>query len=191
MKATRVLAEDHKVIERGLGLLEQVVGAMDDGEIPARDYLDQLVRFFKDFVDEYHHAQEEQIFFPLLESHGFPRHREPADGMLREHERCRVLFGEMVDQVSKLTKEDGAAAAFTALARQYLTVLREHMFKEDNLFYQYADEVLNADERSSITRAFLDKEEVILGHGGRGIYSDLIGDLERQLFGVKLTVAGR
>ncbi len=181
MKATQTLIEDHEVIDRALGLLLRVADAVDAGDRCDVEVVSRLMEFFQTFVDAYHHAQEEQYFFPALEGHGFPRNREPVEAMLKEHARCRVLFQQLSAQVPDPTGSGRIGPGFSSSVRKFSELLKSHMFKENNLFYQYADEVLNPDEKDQLLRDFARTRHKTLEPGGRAGHIEAIQELEHLL----------
>ena len=127
MRATLPLVEDHEIIHQGLVLLVRVVRSMEAERTPPPSAIKELLKFFRTFVGEYHHAQEEETFFPALELHGFLRNREPMEAMLQEHSSCKAMFEQMTLHMDELSTVDNAAGAFIAAASQYEELLRDRV----------------------------------------------------------------
>jgi hemerythrin-like domain-containing protein len=63
-KATEVLSDEHRVIERVLAVLQKLTTR------PVENSLDcwrKALDFFSHFADQCHHFKEEQVLFPAME----------------------------------------------------------------------------------------------------------------------------
>ncbi len=67
MKATEDLIHEHNAVLVALKILEKVAAAIAAKSEQAPAHLEQLVDFFKGFVDKCHHGKEEDALFPELE----------------------------------------------------------------------------------------------------------------------------
>jgi hemerythrin-like domain-containing protein len=175
-KPTHVLSDEHRVIERVLAALQRLTAA------PVNSSLEQwrkALEFFRHFADECHHFKEEKLLFPALEKHGIPCEGGPIGMMLVEHEEGRGHVRSMVDAVDQLKKGNSAATA-TLLdhARAYITLLQEHIQKEDDILFRMADEVIPEDEQRRILKEFETHEAEEMGAGAHERYLGIARDLE-------------
>jgi hemerythrin-like domain-containing protein len=67
MEATQELITEHGAVFVGLEILDRVAAAIREKSEEAPGQLEQLLAFFKGFVDACHHAKEEDVLFPELE----------------------------------------------------------------------------------------------------------------------------
>ena len=107
-KATEVLSDEHRVIERVLAVIEKLTRA------PVKDSLDnwkKALDFFRHFADQCHHLKEEKILFPVMEEHGIPRDGGPIGMMLTEHEEARGYVRAMLAAVNLIDAKNEAAKA--------------------------------------------------------------------------------
>ena len=101
---------------------------------------------------ENHHQREEEVLFPTLESHDIV---EPPSIMRMDH----VEFRKRKQQLYHLAHnpEDYGPEELRRKAielRSYLTrELEGHIFKEDNILYQIALQVLTPEEWEKIKKA--------------------------------------
>lgn len=149
------LMEEHKVILETLavlgGLLRRLEGAGGFTELGER-FLAELRDVAHHLVEaESHHQREEEALFPHLEKHGIT---EPAAIMKEDHAELRkrkqrlhqlaldpksVTLGEFKENILELGG--------------YLTrELESHIFKEDNILYQIALQVLDEEEWQEVKR---------------------------------------
>ena len=175
-KPTDILSDEHRVIERVLGAVEKLT------HLPVANALDrwkEALIFFRQFADQCHHFKEEQVLFPALEEHGIPREGGPVGMMLTEHEGGREHVTAMIAAVGQL--EAGNAAAGESLlshARAYLTLLREHIQKEDDILFRMADEVIPEHEQKEILKRFEAHEAEEMGAGAHERYLKIAAELE-------------
>ena len=73
MQPTEILMTEHKAVLLSLGILEEVGRALVSGSADAAPDLEQLLDFFRGFVDHCHHSKEEQFLFPELVKRGVPQ----------------------------------------------------------------------------------------------------------------------
>ncbi|MBZ5514772.1 MAG: hemerythrin domain-containing protein, partial [Acidobacteriia bacterium] len=118
--ATAILRKEHDAILKMLDATEEAARRIDAGQAVAPETLEGLLEFFRLFADRCHHGKEEDLLFPLLESHGMPRAGGPVGVMLREHEEGRALIQQMVSAEEAAKAGDAAAPArWAEAARVY------------------------------------------------------------------------
>lgn len=148
---TAVLKAEHRVIERVLGALEQMLSAP---QIERGLWL-RLIDFLRQFTDACHHAKEECALFPRLERAGIQREGGPIGCMLAEHAQGRALIARMAAGLEAAAGGDAAAIqALRKTAREYLELLHQHIWKEDNVLFAMADRVLDSGEQSALRDEF-------------------------------------
>jgi hemerythrin-like domain-containing protein len=149
------LSREHRVIERVLRVLQHLVGRAERGEGFEPEPLGKCVRFFRLFADACHHGKEEDLFFPMLEQRGIPREGGPIGMMLSEHKLARELTRKMGDALEQFERGDAdAQSRFCRTAREYLELLHQHIFKEDNVLFRMADGVISDDDRRTLCAKF-------------------------------------
>lgn len=139
MNPLQMLQNEHRLIEKVIAALENIVAAVHDGEQVDREDLKKFVGFIRTFADSCHHGKEEDILFATMVEHGFSREYGPVAVMLMEHQEGRRLIGilrEKAEQTAAWSAEDRLAIAQAANA--YAARLRNHIMKEDNILYPAA-----------------------------------------------------
>lgn len=154
-RPSAVLKSEHRVIERVLRVLETLVARSEQGEGFEVESLKQCVEFFRLFADACHHAKEEDLLFPVLEERGIPRDGGPIGVMLYEHSQARMLTQQMGAALTAFEGGDGGAEArFRDTARQYLTLLTNHIYKEDNVLFNMGDHVMTEADQTLLCGRF-------------------------------------
>ncbi len=88
-----------------------------------------------------HLRREEEVLFPLLERH-IGREGGPVGVMLHEHGLLREKFSQVKDSLSR-----GHRAEAGYVVGEILSLLREHVAKEDHILFPLACQVLEVGEK--------------------------------------------
>ncbi len=163
MKPTEVLSNEHKLILKILDVMEVIAsGAARKSRVDIEDAR-AVVEFLRTFADRCHHGKEENHLFPAMEAAGFSRQHGPIAVMLAEHDLGRAHVRGMAAAVERVAAgEKNAWNEFAQHATSYIALLREHIFKEDNVLFQMADQVLGKAEQERLMAVFekVEQEEI-------------------------------
>jgi hemerythrin-like domain-containing protein len=173
MKVTDILMDEHRVIEQVLNCLEKLADRCEAGEKLDGTSALEALEFFRNFADRCHHGKEEGHLFPLLEARGFGRQSGPTSVMRHEHEEGRGLVAAMARDVERDTPRE-----FVRHARTYVSLLREHIGKEDHCLFPMAAGILSGTDAESLAQRF---EHVEMGEGTHEQYLQLANDLADRL----------
>ena len=176
--ATALLKEEHDLILRGLTVLEKVAARLAGGKPVGPETLAKLVGFFRNFADRCHHGKEEAMLFPALESAGLPRDGGPTGVMCMEHEDGRACVQGIAAATARLVRDPAAAQEVVQHARQFVTLLRAHIEKENNVLFIMADSILSPEDQQALFRRYGQFTEE---HAGCRIHAEptaLIRELE-------------
>ncbi len=132
------LKSDHQNILKHLDDLETVINQ------PTIDYakIKEFLHFTETFAEP-HHQKEEQVLFPALEKKGIPNEGGPIGMMLIEHVAKRdylVKMRENLQENNNIKLKENTQAM--------ISLLREHIYKEDNILYPCAQDALTEEELS-------------------------------------------
>lgn len=176
-----VLKAEHQVILRVIAVLKRLVERSRRGEGFEADALGRCVEFFRYFADACHHAKEEDLLFPVLESRGIPREGGPIGCMLEEHRQARALTREMGDALEAHERDESAAVEqFRSAAGQYIELLTNHIFKEDNVLFEMGDRVMRPDDMRSLGDRFCEVGCRAFGGKKREELEGMAGELEKR-----------
>ncbi len=180
MEATKILMDEHRVIERVLDALEAAARRLRDGDAVPPDLFMRAAEFIKGFADGCHHQKEEGVLFPAMQSAGIPGEGGPIGVMLAEHQEGRRLTGAMRGAAERLAGGDGRARAeVVQAALEYVDLLRAHIAKEDNVLFPMAEQVLEAPAQAEVAEGFRRVEHEETGPGVHQKYLDLAASIER------------
>ena len=150
MHATQTLSDEHQTILRVLACVETLVEDEAHANEPVATFT-SIVDFLRTYADKLHHGKEEALLFPAMESNGMPAEQGPTAVMRLEHEEGRAL----VRQMSEVCEGDGfSVAAFGVPGMQFVTLLRGHIGKEDNILFPMAERMLKESQLSQLANAY-------------------------------------
>ena len=183
-RATAELRQEHEAILRMLGVLDEAAFRLDQGKPLSPQSLEGLAEFFSLFADRCHHGKEEEILFPTLEAKGVPRLGGPVGIMLHEHEAGRALVSEM-NESARAYRENapGAGQRFARAAHAYDALLRDHIFKENNVLFAMAESLLTEAEQEALAERFAGIEKEKMGSGTHERLHALMRRLEIEILG--------
>ena len=154
MQPTEILMQEHRVIEQVLSCLEKLAEAGSrDGRIEAAVAAD-AIDFLRVFADRFHHAKEEENLFPMMEARGFSPDLGPTAVMRQDHEAGRALVARMAEAVNGASEGQATEVrAFVESAMTYVSLLREHIQREDQCLFPMADQALRPEDQQAQTAA--------------------------------------
>ena len=176
-----ILRTEHQIIMRVVEVLHQLVARSREGRGFERAALARCVDFFRAFADACHHAKEEDLLFPVLESRGIPREGGPIGVMLYEHKLAREHTRDMAEAIDAEQRgEASAIARFHEAADRYISLLTQHIFKENDVLFNMGDTVMTPDDQKSLCERFCEAGCRSFGGKTRAQLEQLADDLESR-----------
>jgi len=163
-----VLSQEHQTILSVLGAMDVELQQLHGGAAIRAAFWQSALDFLEHYADRCHHGKEEQLLFVELERCGLPPEHGPTACMRSEHEQGRQ--GRM-QMVHALKAGDGKALAHAAGG--YVTLLREHIGKEDHVLFPMARSMLDHDAVQRLRAGFERVEHVDMGDGAHLRYEEL------------------
>jgi len=143
-----ILLSEHETILcflDDLDFVNQLIQKMDN-YYPQRDEFRRLVHIAEQLLGvEPHHQREEEILFPELEKRGVygpPMVMRDEHSQIRRHKH---KLHELANSVSRMDFDD-FAGQLDEIVRFLVPTLREHIFKENNMLYPMALEVVDDEQ---------------------------------------------
>jgi hemerythrin-like domain-containing protein len=177
MKATQQLRDEHEGVKIMLSILEQVCQQWEATENLNREHFGGILRFLKVFVDQCHHGKEEELLFPALVAAGVPEDG-PIAVMLHEHQMGRNYVKAMSTAFCKYMAS-GVSSSKDVLqnAHSYISLLRDHIEKENNVLFVMADSLLSEQSQDELFEGFEKIEEDRIGVGKHEEFHGLLKKL--------------
>lgn len=148
-KVLEILVNEHKNILKVIAaLLNQCARDEKAGAVSA-DFYRSEIDFIRNYADRFHHAKEEDILFIELNKDSANMHCNPTEQMLYEHDLGRRCVKELEAGV-----DETDLAKVLAGARGYGNLLKDHIYKEDNILYPMAEEALSDEIKNEMLIKF-------------------------------------
>ena len=152
----QILMAEHRMILDLAAELEATAAEMSgaaDRAVTGRA-MDRLRTIVEDFrASGNHYLREENVLFPFLEKHGVV---EPPIIMWREHDKIRSLKKELYEIADGVEGTDGKEAGqrLQEVAGELAALLESHFYKENNILFPAAQELLTEQEWAAAARQF-------------------------------------
>jgi hemerythrin-like domain-containing protein len=145
MGALDPLRHEHEVILDAVALMERTLEPQTGDLDPAA--CESVVVFLREYADRHHHANEEQVLFPVMR-------RDPllaglADMLENEHAEGRVLLAA-IERAMRERVPDRLRRAVL----EYAAFMRQHIAKEDEMVFAVTERELGADQAEELRLGF-------------------------------------
>jgi len=137
MQVIEILKDEHQNILKRLEVFSQITSS---NVVEKVTELEGHIDFFINYADHFHHAKEEEILFKWMISKNPMFESGPIAVMLSDHDFGRQTLNEIVSLIPS-AKEGSAEAAskIGSNVEAFNTMLVNHIGKEDNILYQFAE----------------------------------------------------
>lgn len=178
MQARGPLMIEHRLIERMLSALENIVTTIDDENTVDPVTIDLAVDFIRVYADRTHHGKEEDILFRDLKTK--PLTEEDArimNELIEEHVFGRETTQALVDANTRYRGGDPAALAEIAdKLRTLIDFYPKHIAKEDKIFFPAARAYFTDQEDQAMLAEFYTFDRKMIHEK----YETLVGHFEKQ-----------
>lgn len=151
-----ILMEEHKAILAIANELRDIANKIGDSTVAIRDSKTHLIDISHNLADsENHYVREENVLFPYLEKHGIT---QPPAVMWMEHDQIRKVkkdFQTFIESSGNLSDDD-FTLRITELSLALLELLSNHFYKENNILFPAAIQVIPQKEWPEIRQQFDD-----------------------------------
>ena len=180
-RATEQLSREHKIIQRAVAVMAQLVEQLELRHQVDADLLRDLLRFMKEFSEQCHHGKEESFLFPYLESKGVPSTGCPLSTLRGEHAKTRQLMADLNSAVARyIVAPEQARLTLIQVLQSLVVLYPAHIWKEEYLLFPMAEKILCADDDSELLQQF-DVAEEGMGSNAHEAFERLAEELGERL----------
>ena len=148
-KCIEALEAEHKTMLRIADVLDAMATKVaEQSEYNTHD-VEAIFHILRSFGDELHQAKEEGALFPVFTRLCDPSEFAAVRHMIFEHEQDRSLMSGMADAISRSN-----APQFAEYAARLANILRNHIFKEDNILFEMIGARLSEEDDKAIIKEF-------------------------------------
>ncbi len=172
--ATKILIDEHKNIIKVVNALEREAKKVSKGGKIDKEFYAGAIDFVRNYADGFHHAKEEDILFEEFCKNEHKAHCNPTTQMLYEHDEGRHFIKNLEKAVKEGDKENTAKNALG-----YAELLKEHIYKEDNIMFPMADKAITKKTQEKMLIQFNKAEEKKFPKGTKEKYIALADELDK------------
>lgn len=148
-----LLMKEHENILKFTKFMKSICCNIIDGSEVDTKLLRECVDFGRNYADKHHHGKEEKVLFRyMLDKLGDVAEKLVRNGMLVEHDLGRYHMGELEKALDYYDKTGATADKLDIItnAAGYANLLKRHIEKEDGVCYEYAQRMLNNEDKKLI-----------------------------------------
>ena len=166
MSATADLRFEHLGVGRMLGIMDAMARCALAGEPVDAVDLAQTIEFLRVFVDQCHHAKEEELLFPAIRAAKITSVEKTIGMLLADHAQGRKAVVQISSGAQRLADDGESASAELADAISgYTRLLRAHIRREENDCFGAADSELSAAVQDELVVGYERIERDVVGEG--------------------------
>ncbi|HWI41592.1 MAG TPA: hemerythrin domain-containing protein [Verrucomicrobiae bacterium] len=160
MKLAAPLMIEHRLIEKMLEVVRREAERAAAAGSVDLTLLDAAVDFIRWYADRTHHAKEEEILFRDLGRRKLSTaDRALMDELFRDHGVTRSTVSRLVEAKENYRRGDEASLpAILDSCRALMSLYREHIRKEDTLFFPAALRYLSEPEQQRMLEEFAEAD---------------------------------
>jgi len=172
------LVAEHEMIERAMEVLKTNLEKVSSGQYD-KVQTGRAIDFLLEFGDKIHNIKEEKFLFPRMGERGAPIEGGPIGVMLMEHDLERELLVKMQMSLSSLnTASDDEKATFVKEGMDYLAVRAEHIWKENDILYNLARQILKEDDFAYLLEEFQNSDLQHYGEQAAAKFTAMLEEVE-------------
>ena len=145
------MLNEHEIISNACNVIEKINGLWESDPLEYSKKVNQLILFFKEYSDGFHHHKEECILFPALRKCPDFTLSELLDELEMHHED----FREYTVEIEEYIEEEKFERSYEIL-KNYASDLLDHIGAENDELFVLAESLLTESELETIFFKFKD-----------------------------------
>ena len=172
------LVAEHEMIERAMEVLKRNLDKVSSGKLD-KVQTGRAIDFLLEFGDKIHNIKEEKFLFPLMGERGAPVEGGPIGVMLLEHDLERKLLAKMqmaLDTFDTASNDEKVVLVKEGL--EYLTIRAEHIWKENDILYNMARQILTEADFTYLLEEFQNSDLQHYGEKASAKFAAMLEEVE-------------
>lgn len=145
-----LLYKEHEVITEATSIAKDLRNIIDKPQLYEQAIF-ELIAFFREYGDNYHHHKEEEILFPEM----LIANELLKQGVVLEMFENHETFRELIREIEQFTKDKNYISAQNKL-EQYVNLLIDHIAVENEEVFEIAKTLFSDSELEKIYFRFKD-----------------------------------
>jgi len=155
MRPLETLRNEHGLIRQFLDNLALAVTKLEDEERPPKEFFEMAVLFARTFADRFHHIKEEHVMFVRLAQKNKGAIDGQIDALRHQHDRGRNYISAIAEALDGYAAEQPIQTSeVLENTAAYISLLRNHIHKEDHVFFPMVAEELSDQEQDELQVEF-------------------------------------
>ena len=152
----QVLVQEHDIISAAEGVVQSLQNTWEKNVDEYRDKVQQLIVFFREYSDQFHHHKEEAVLFRKLKENPDFLPKE----IISELEDHHQMFRDILSDIEEAVENQNWPRA-QQLLESYLNDLLDHIAIENDELFLMAESVFSADELEHMFFLFEDIDRAL------------------------------
>ncbi len=148
MDAINILLDEHKMLLKAVETTKKIQKIKDDDKYYIA--LHDMILFFRNFSEIYHHPKEESVLYPALRNRSGEMSAEFLNEICDNHEDFKSAMAEIENAYLSYDY-----FRLRTSVEKYLSGLEVHIKKENKIILSVASKLLSKDELNEIAIRFL------------------------------------
>ncbi len=158
----RQLRREHASMARLLDVLERQIAVFRQGGDPDYDVIEAVVEYFLTYPDQCHHPKEDLVFRALRARD--PRAAQSVGDLWADHQRLATETRRVADAIRHILRDARMSREGVArLTAGFIDAYRQHMAKEEEIFFPAALGSLSQRDWAEIDRQVTDGDDPLFG----------------------------
>jgi hemerythrin-like domain-containing protein len=174
-KYLRILYDEHEIIVNAIDAAQQAKSLIGKDDAAYEKTIRELIGFFRNYADKFHHYKEEEILFPEMNK----RNELLAEGVIKEMFDNHETFREMIREIEVKLSAKKFTEAQQKLEK-YTNALLDHIAVENDEVFVMAESLFSQSELEDIKFRFNDCDRD-LGEKQKQELADLADSLRKQM----------
>jgi hemerythrin-like domain-containing protein len=146
--STNLLSYEHGILRQVIDVLKEVLEKQTVGK--HRNCIIEIVQFLDVYLDQFHHAKEEQFLFPLVIRASALLNAE-IPKLIRDHQHAKDLLNVMKVEIKRSSVE-----VFSKASLELVEHMTSHINKEELLIFPKIEGYLTPEMNKRINKEYSD-----------------------------------
>ena len=155
MEPIETLRNEHGLIRQFLENLSIAAEKMENEQRPPVEFFAKATDFARAFADTFHHIKEEHVMFVRLAQKKDGKLDGEIEALRHQHERARDYMSGVRDDL--VPYDEGNPVATSRILENigaYVSLMRNHIHKEDHVFFPMVKGELTPEEEALVKKEF-------------------------------------